>query len=259
MRRRASGMGALALGLALCLPAAAEEGPAAEIARKSRERGALNLLDLEAELKLTTAAKDGSTREQVLATAARRIDGRVRSISRFSAPPSVAGVAVLSVEGDGAEGDELSLWLPKLRRVRKVARSQRGESFMQTDFSYADLGAPAGVQDQDLARDPDEVVEGRPAFVLRGRAGAGSPYGAVRIWVDQETFVPLKAEYRDKEGKPFKAYRALKLRRFGERTLAASAVMENLQTGSRTTVEILRLGPSRLPDDAFTERALERG
>jgi len=130
---------------------------------------------------------------------------------------------------------------------------------MQTDFSFADLGAPAGAQAGELARDPDEVVEGRPAFVLRGKAGADSPYVAVRVWVDQETFVPLRAEYQDKQGKPFKAYRALKLRRFGDRTLAASSVMENLQTGSRTAVEILRVSPSKLPDDAFTERALERG
>lgn len=237
----------------------AAEPSAAELARRSREAGALNLVDLTAELKLTTTGKDGKAKEQVLRSSARRIGGRMHGVARFSAPAGVAGVAVLTVEGGPGEADAVTLYLPKLKRTRKVASGQRGDAFMQTDFSYADLGAPGGVREDAVTREKDDVVDGRPTYVLRSKGEGDSPYGEVRVWIDRETFVPLRATYADRVGKPLKEYRALKLRKFEGRVLAATSSMKNLQTGSATTVEVLSLDRSTLGDDAFTERALERG
>jgi len=239
-------------------PARSEE-TAAEIARKARERGALNLLDLTAELRLVTTGRDGKPKEQRLISSARKITGRVHSLARFTAPPGVAGVAVLTVQGEGAKPDEISLYLPRLKRVRRIAQGQRGDSFMQTDFSYADLGAQGGARDEAVRREPDAVAEGRPCHVLRGSTGEGSPYGEVTLWVDRETYVPMRVEYRDRDGKLVKVFRTLKLKRFQDRTLAAEAVMENQVQGSKTTLSVLRLEASRLSDEDFTERALERG
>lgn len=242
----------------LALPAHADES-AADIVRRSRERGALNLLGQRAELKLTTVTKDGRRKEQVLSSTAKRVDGRLHSLARFSQPAGVAGVAVLTVEGVKGEPAEISLYLPRLKRVRKVAKGQRGQSFMDTDFNYADLGGTGGERDESLQRVGEAKVLERPAHVLRGQAGPDSPYGEVTLYVDKETDVPLKAEYSDREGKPFKVYRAVQLKKSRDRVIASQAVMENLQTGSSTTLELLKLEEVQLGDEAFTERALERG
>jgi hypothetical protein len=231
---------------------------AAQIAQKARERGGLNLMDLQADVRLTTVSKDGEKKEQQLASAARRVDGRTRSIVRFAQPAGVAGVAVLTVEGQGGEASDMSIYLPKLKRVRKVAKQERGEAFMNTDFNYADLGGTGG-NDSLMKRQADQKVDGRDAYVLSGPAGDDSPYGEVTLFVDKETYVPLRVDYQDKAGKPFKSYRALKLKKFKDRTLSAQSVMENLDTGSKTTLEILRVDESHLGDEAFSERALERG
>ena len=239
--------------------APSEPEPAAEISRKSRERGSLNLVGLSVELKLTSVGKDGTVREQVLRSSAKKIDGRDCSVARFLSPPGVAGVAVLTLEGKGDEPSDISLYLPKLKRVRKVAKTQRGQAFMDTDFNYADLGGTGATQDEALHALPDQKVEGRESFVLTGTANAESPYGEVTVYVDKQTYVPLKAEYKDKDGKPFKVYRAGKLKKFKDRILAGDSTMENVQTGSKTRVEILTLEDANLGDEAFTERALERG
>ena len=249
---------ALVVVLLAALPALAEES-AADISRKSRERGALNLLGLSAQLKLTTVSKGGKKKEQVLTTTAKKIGERTHSLVRFQQPAGVAGVALLTVEGAKGEGAEISLYLPKLKRVRKVASTQRGQSFMDTDFNYADLGGSGGERDESLRLAGEAKVLDRPAHVLRGQAGPDSPYGEVTLYVDKETDVPVKAEYSDREGKPLKVYRAVQLKKFKDRVVAAEAVMENLQTGSRTTLEVLKLDEVQLGDEAFTERALERG
>ncbi len=234
------------------------EESAAEISRKSRESGALNLVGLTAELKLVTTAADGKVKEQVLSTTSKRIDAKSHALARFSAPAGVAGVAVLTVEGANGEGDDVALYLPKLKRVRKVAKSDRGKAFMDTDFTYADL-ASGGTRDDDLKRLADGNVEGRKCYVLQGKGDESSPYGQVTMFVDQQTSVPMKIEYTDKSGKALKTYRTLKLKAFKARTLAADSVMENVQTGSKTQMTVLKLEESTLGDDAFTERALERG
>lgn len=237
--------------------AAAEES-AAEISRKSRERGSLNLVDLQAELKLTTTSKDGKVKEQVLTSAAKKVNGRDASIARFSAPAGVAGVAVLTVAGTGTDGDDIAMFLPKLKRVRKMAKSERGKAFMDTDFSFADLGSTAA-NDEKAKKLADAKVDGRDTFVLVSPGEAESPYSEVTVWVDKETYVPMKALYKDKDGKPFKSYRTLKLKKFKDRVLASDSEMENVQTGSKTKVEILKIEDSKLGDEAFSERGLERG
>jgi hypothetical protein len=258
--RNASAHLLCAVAVALLLAPVARAGEsAADIARRSRERGALNLLGLRAELKLTTVMKDGRRKEQVLSSTAKRVDGRLHSLARFSQPAGVAGVAVLTVEGAKGEPADISLYLPKLKRVRKVAKGQRGQSFMETDFNYADLGGTGGERDESLKLEGETKVMDRRVHVLRGKGGPESPYGEVTLYVDQETDVPLKAEYADREGKPFKVYRAEQLKKYKERVVAARAVMENLQTGSSTTLEVLKLEEVQLGDEAFTERALERG
>jgi len=251
--------GALLAGLAwIGASTARAEERAQDIARKSRERGALDLLDLTAELRLVTTGKDGAAKEQRMVSSSRKVGGRIHSLSRFTAPPGVAGVSVLTVEGEGKGPEEISLYLPNLKRVRKIVQAQRGEAFMSTDFSYADLGGQ-GAREDAVARGPDAVAEGRKCFVLKGNAGEGSPYGEVTLFVDQETYVPMRVEYRDKEGALLKVFRTLKLKRFQERTISAEAVMENQATGSKTALSVLALEPSKLTDDDFTERALERG
>jgi hypothetical protein len=266
-RRSAGPLACLLMWVVAGVASAGETAPEAkaqeispqEISRRARDRGALNLMDLTAELRLVTTSRDGASKEQVLVSSARRVAGKVRSLARFTAPPGVAGVAVLTAQAEGAAADEISLYLPKLHRVRKVAASQRGESFMQTDFSYADLGSTGGARDDSVKRKPDAVVEGRKSFVLEGTPGEGSPYGELILSVDQETFVPMRVEYRDREGKVMKVFRTLKLKRFQDRTLAAEAVMENQAQGSKTALTVLRVEASRLGDEDYTERALERG
>lgn len=256
---RVLGRAFILLGLTAMVASAAEPLTAAEISRRSREKGALNLVGLVSELKLVTVAKDGRTREQSVRSEARSIDGRVHSLARFLAPAGVAGVTVLTVEGRDGKASDISLYLPKLRRVRKVASSQRGQAFMDTDFNYADLGGAGDLRDDGLERLADATVDGRAVYVLSGVAGKDSPYGRVTVYVDQQTDVPLKAEYADRENRPFKEYRALKLQKFQGRVLAAESQMENLQTGSKTRLTILKLDASRSGDEDFTERALERG
>lgn len=243
----------------LCASVVLADGPtAAEISKNARERGALNLVGLTAVMKLVSTGPDGKSKEQVLSSTSKTIGGKNHALARFSSPAGVAGVAVLTVAGEQGQGDDVSLYLPKLKRVRKVAKSDRGKAFMDTDFSYADIGSN-GSRDEDTKRLEDAKIDNHDCYVLEGKGEEDSPYGTVKMFIDKQTWVPMHVDYADKAGKPLKRYHTITLKKFKDRVLAQESVMENLQTNTKTQMTVLKLEDSTLGDEAFTDRALERG
>ncbi len=67
--------------------------------------------------------------------------GLNRMLMRFMAPADVKGTSFLTLETSG-EDDERYLYLPALRRVKKIASSGSGGNFMASDFTYYDIGMP---------------------------------------------------------------------------------------------------------------------
>jgi hypothetical protein len=64
------------------------------------------------------------------------VGGRLHSLARFSQPAGVAGVAVLTVEEAPGEPAGISLYLPKLKRVRKVAKGQLASSLQARNSGH---------------------------------------------------------------------------------------------------------------------------
>jgi outer membrane lipoprotein-sorting protein len=178
---------------------------------------------------------------------------------RFKAPPDIAGVALLAVEGQNGAADDVLLFLPKIKRSRRIAASQRGQSFMDTDFSYADFSGSGSVDEKSAERLADEKVDAADCYVLSGKAPADSPYRTVKAWIDKANSVPRKVEYYGAEGTLTKRLTANKVGALNGRTLALESTMESLASGTRTTVTIHSLETGAFADEAFTERGLERG
>lgn len=261
LRRFSSGLAwATATGLlvALSMPvrAFADEMSAADIARKARDQGSLNLVGLKAEMKLTNIEKDGTKQERDVVTQSKKIDGTSHGITRFKSPADVAGVALLVISGKDGAKDDISLYLPKIRRARKIAQANRGDAFMESEFSYADFSG-SSIDEKGSSRQKDAVVDGKPVFVLSG-APSDSPYKKVVAYIDQGSYLPLKAEYYDDQGL-LKVYTVQKVEARDGRNLATEMTMENQRTGRKTTVSVGKTSPVDAPDTAFTERALERG
>jgi hypothetical protein len=261
LRRFSSGLAwATATGLlvALSMPvrAFADEMSAADIARKARDQGSLNLVGLKAEMKLTNIEKDGTKQERDVVTQSKKIDGTSHGITRFKSPADVAGVALLVISGKDGAKDDISLYLPKIRRARKIAQANRGDAFMESEFSYADFSGDS-VDEKASNREKDGTVGDKAVYVLSG-APPDSPYKKVVASIDKTSFIPLRVEYYDDKGL-LKVYTVQKVEQKAGRTMATESTMENQRTGRKTTISIGDVSTADAPDTAFTERALERG
>ncbi|MBS2026735.1 MAG: outer membrane lipoprotein-sorting protein [Deltaproteobacteria bacterium] len=247
---------ALALA-ALLVPAIAfaDEPSAQEILKKARDQGALNLVGLKADLKLTNIEPDGSQKVRELTTQSKTIDGTTKTISRFKSPPDVAGVALLTINAKDGGDDEIALYAPKVRRTRKIAQSSRSEAFMESEFSYADFSG-SSLDDAKPKRDPDPK-DCKSCYQITATP-KDSPYAKVEVEIDKGNFMPLVVRYFDAQGL-LKTYTVSKSEPRANRNIATESVMENMRTHRKSTLSVGNVAPADAPDTAFTERGLERG
>lgn len=189
---------------------------------------------------------------------------RNRRVTRFSAPADIAGTAVLTVENNG-KNDDIWVYLPALKKVRRLTASARRESFVGTDFSYGDvLGHPVAEWNHRWLR--RETVGGADCDVVESRprdpsVTAATGYGRRVSWLRKGDQVPVKTEYYDGAGKLIKIYEAsnIKLVDPARRSFQPMRqVMRNMVTGHRTVIEYSSFRTNvKVSDADFQPRALE--
>ncbi len=209
-------------------------------------------------LRVELRTKDGASVTRTVETYRQDCDGSSRQLVVMREPADVAGAAFLSwIHRD--RYPDMWLYLPELGRPRQLNPATRGESFMGSDFTYEDLGAPArdGRTHEILG---EAAIDGEPAYQVESRPRASDLYGRIVTWVSRMSFLPLRVEYFDRAGDLLKVGRFGDVRSVNAVPTAFALDMENVRTGHRTTVTLLEADFARPFDCAlFTERGLSRG
>lgn len=281
----------VALALALVTPAAAQDAPAGpqvgaapdaadappagagdelpsgdEVARRidARDEGRQTSRRLVMEL----IEPDGFTR--VRETRFFRLVGEDarKLVIFYESPKTLEGTAFLSHDhAEPGRDDDLWLYLPALRKVRRIGASDRGRPFLATDLSYEDVKLETrvsrddyryrtlGAEEEDGAR--RLVVEAVP---VDDDTAHELGYGRVELRVDPETWLVRRADYEDPGGRPLKTARIEDVRRVDGLWTPHRIEVVNHQTGHRTIFRFEDVDYEReLPESLFTPRALRRG
>jgi hypothetical protein len=179
-------------------------------------------------------------------------------------PPDQKGTGFLiwdyAVEG---KPDDLWLYLPSLRTVRRMSTRDQHDSFMGSDLTFADMGARRLDEDEHVllhsgagkCRGLNEacyVVESIPRE-------KDSPYGKKRIFISQKDWVARKVEFYDRDNKPLKIQH-IKWQRVGDVLVWESSEITNVKTLHKTIFNITEVqNNTGLGDVDFSERMLVRG
>jgi outer membrane lipoprotein-sorting protein len=216
--------------------------------------------EAETTVRMTLVDANGKRSERVMENLRRRKDGQQQSIVRFRAPAEVAGTAFLMLEK--AKGDtEQHIYLPGLKRTRRIVGREREGSFMGSDFSYADFER-RDTRASKQKRLPDEDLGGVKTYVIESvpNKEAESSYGKIETWVRQDNFLPLRIKFYDKSGNLLKTLYTKRIKTMEGRPVIVEAQMVNKQTNHTTEFVVDNLRPRKdLPDTAFTPTALEHG
>jgi uncharacterized protein len=192
---------------------------------------------------LTMQSKTGRTQSRALSGISKtHAQGAQARLIRFSSPTDMSGVATLTVER-GANADDLWIYLPSMRRVRRLVSSNRADPWVGSDFSFGDI---LGHKVHDwqhkmiggarLAEGDAWVIESIPAEPSIAR---DTGYGRRKSWLRKSDLSMVRSEVFSSSGE------LLKVVTCGDfRILEASArkvqpmtmIMQHAQRGSISTL-----------------------
>ncbi len=219
------------------------------------------------EATFTLTAKQGSERVRKTAGGTKlQANGMDQMrLTRFVSPPDVSGTATLVVEHAGKD-DDIWIYLPALKKVRRLVSSNKKDSFLGTDFSYVDvIGYPVANWHYSLLR--EENVNGEACYVISGtpktpQVKSDSGYSKRVEWIQKSNNMTVKAEFFDEAGQLLKTgvFSDIKLvDPKAKKWQAMRLEQTNLQTGHRTVIQFDSFKVNQKVDEQmFTTRALEK-
>jgi hypothetical protein len=120
--------------------AAAQLPDAGMIISKSRDLSLTG--SMSAKINLTITEKNGSTRRRTISMTTKSYsDGLEKRFIKFIEPADVRGTAMLVIDNKNIS-DEMWIYLPALKKTRRIVSSEKGRSFMSSEFSNADMSSP---------------------------------------------------------------------------------------------------------------------
>ena len=141
-------------------------------------------------------ARDRSGYEQVLHADTywkRFPDKQSKILMHFNEPVDIRGARFLIIENKPQ--NDMYMYMPGLLKVRKITSKRISSSILGTDFSYEDYERLHGVfTDLKAEQYPDEVLDGRPVYVINSYPEEDSGYEKIKTYIDIETCVSLKTE-----------------------------------------------------------------
>ena len=150
--------------------------------------------------------------------------------------------------------DDRWLYLPALDLVKRIAASDERTSFVGADFFYEDVSG------RNVAEDTHELVETtKNYYVLKNspKNPGAVEFSYFMAWIHRKTFIPVKIEYYDKNGKKYRIYDALKVKAIEDFPTVTQSRMKNLHTKGETVIFYNKVKYNvGLPDNIFTERFL---
>ncbi|MBN2233308.1 MAG: outer membrane lipoprotein-sorting protein [Deltaproteobacteria bacterium] len=173
----------------------------------------------------------------------------------FEEPADVRKMVYLvhkHIDGD----DDRWLYLPALDLVKRIAASDKRTSFVGSHFLYEDVSGRA------ITEDTHELVETTDRhYVLKNipKDPGSVEFSSYTVWVDRKNFMPLKAEYLDREGQAYRIVEAVKVENVGGHPTVTVSRVRDLAGGGETVSEFSDVRYDiGLNERIFTERYLRR-
>ena len=259
------------LGTSVSIPAFAVTLSPKEIMQKNDDQRRVN--DFEAKAVLTSGT-EGATGDKIKEfTLSRKVqsDGVHNStLTRFHSPAEVRNEGILIVENANGRNDVL-MYLPNFKKVRRVESQQQSGSFMGSVFSYSDIATPH-VDDYSYKLIKEEkcpsaeapgvtcsVIECTPMNDdIKERTG----YTKSVLWMRQDNFMSVKGEYYNLDGELFKRLEAGETKIIDQKNkkwLSHKLYITNLKTKEYTRLQFSNVKANLgISDSVFTQQNLQK-
>ncbi len=214
--------------------------------------------DGKARVKMTITNKQGQKRQREFVILRKDVKdgGDQNYFVYFQRPPDVRRMTYLvHKHADVNKDDDRWLYMPALDVVNRIAAGDKRTSFVGSDFLYEDVSG------RSLDEDTHELIETTDAvFIVKNvpKKPETVEFSYYNVAIDRKTFVPMKMEFFDKEGKLYRVIESTKVETIQDFPTVTQSVVRDLKTGSKTEMEFSDVKYNIKLKDVFQERYLRR-
>jgi len=222
------------LPLELFAETAEEKGLAIAVEADRRDLG---WQDSQAAMEMTLRNRQGDSSTRKIRNRSLEVQGDGdKSLTIFDYPADVKNTAFLSFT-HATKPDDQWLYLPALKRVKRIASANKSGPFMGSEFAYEDISSQE-VDKYSYKWLRDETFDGQETFVIeRIPLYKHSGYTRQEAWLDKEHYRILKVNYYDRKGALLKTLVETEFKQYLDQYWRAQRMdMENHLTGKSTTL-----------------------
>ncbi|UAB71832.1 outer membrane lipoprotein-sorting protein [Vibrio sp. SCSIO 43132] len=207
---------------------------------------------------LKNAQGESSTRQMRLKSLEVDGDGD-KGLTIFDEPRDVKGTAFLN-HSHTTEPDDQWLYLPALKRVKRISSRNKSGPFMGSEFAYEDLSS-FELEKYKFNYIQDDMVDGEPVFLLEQiPTDKNSGYTKQLVWLDKVHYRPLKVEFYDRKSALLKTLTFSEYQVYEDQYWRAhKMLMVNHQSGKSTILNTEEMAfRNGLDDGDFSKNTLKR-
>ncbi|NVD06446.1 outer membrane lipoprotein-sorting protein [Vibrio sp. JPW-9-11-11] len=182
---------------------------------------------------LSNAQGESSSRKMRLKSLEVAGDGD-KGLTIFDQPRDVKGTAFLN-HSHSTEPDDQWLYLPALKRVKRISSRNKSGPFMGSEFAYEDLSS-FELEKYRFNYLGNETLEGLETFIVEQTpTDKNSGYTKLLVWLDQQFYRPAKIEFYDRKGALLKTLQFKDYKQYLDKYWRSHSMeMVNHQTGKST-------------------------
>jgi len=234
---------------------------ARQIAEKASQAIEFEASEMAATLRIYDAR--GRVRERQIANASKKFGTATKSMIKFLAPADVKGTAMLIFDYED-KADDMWIFLPALRKSRRIVSTEKGKSFMGSEFSNADMSRPNLDQFKHQVLG-SATINGKDCWKVESACLSeeiADELGFSRklAWIEKGTYLTHQIEFYSRDGRLLKTMTLSDYRQQSNgKHFAFQLEMKNAQNGRRSTINVdqFQLG-SALNESYFSVATLEK-
>ncbi|MFO7998599.1 MAG: outer membrane lipoprotein-sorting protein [Bacteroidales bacterium] len=216
--------------------------------------------DTRGELTMTLINNRGEQRVRQLSQFIKTDSQVEKKIMFFLSPADVRNTSFMNWSYMDGRADDQWIYLPALKRVRRISSDSKSDYFMGSDFTYDDLGDRHPSQDaHTLLR--EESLEGKACYVVESvPRESGYIYSKTITWVMKDNYLGLKRAFYDDRGRLLKILTIKNFEKISGFWTILETEMHNVQRDHRTVMIFTNVKKNQgIPDSMFTERRMTLG
>ena len=216
--------------------------------------------DQTSDLTMTLINKSGDQRVRKIKQFTKDLGDLEKSIMFFLSPADVKNTSFMSWTYDSDQSDDQWIYLPALKKTKRISSDSKSDYFMGSDFTYDDLGDRKLEDDiHKLLR--EETMDGKECYVVESLSkDEDYMYSKTVVWVNKSNFIGVQKEFYDEDEDLLKVLAIKEVEEISGIWVITNSEMKNVQKNHRTTMVLNNIQINTgMSESKFSERMMMRG